>query len=78
MTSTATTRDAAIRSRRTFVQGLAVDVCVAVAVTLLAWLPDADVATSTAWIILGTAVLKSVLTAVASYVARLKITPLDE
>lgn len=66
------------RGRRTLWQGLALDLGVAIAVTLLAWLPDADVASSTAWIILGTALLKSVLTAVASYVMRLKVDPARE
>lgn len=69
---------AAERGRRTIVQGLAIDVAVAVAVVLLAWLPDADLASSTAWVILGTAVAKSVLTALASYVMRLKVAPAEE
>jgi hypothetical protein len=66
------------RGTRTAWQGLAIDVAIAVAVVLLAWLPDADVASSTAWVILGTAVLKSVLTAIASYVVRLKVDPTRE
>ena len=41
-------------------------------------LPDADLASSTAWVILGTAVAKSVLTALASYVMRLKVAPAEE
>lgn len=66
------------RGRRTIWQGLALDVAVAVAVVLLAWLPEADLASSTAWVILGTAVAKSVLTALASYVMRLKVAPTQE
>ena len=66
------------RGRRTLWQGLALDLAIAVAVTLLAWLPDADVASSTAWLILGTALVKSVLTALASYVMRLKVQPAKE
>ena len=67
--------DAAKRSKRTFVQGLAIDVAIAIAAALLVWLPDADLSSRTAWIILGTAVAKSTLTAAASYVMRLKVPP---
>ncbi|MFW6776056.1 hypothetical protein ACOACO_17365 [Nocardioides sp. CPCC 205120] len=70
--------DATTRSARTLAQGLAVDVLVAVAVALLAWLPDADITTTEAWLVLGTAVAKSGLTAVASYVARLAVPPAAE
>lgn len=66
------------RGRRTLVQGLAIDVAIAVAVVLLAWLPDADLTAGEAWLALGVAVGKSVLTAVASYVMRLKVTPSTE
>lgn len=77
--TTAPVKAAAVeRGRRTIAQGLGIDVAVAVAVVLLAWLPDADVSSREAWLILGTAVLKSVLTAGASYVMRLKVTPSEE
>ena len=62
--------DAKNRSWRTALQGLGIDVLVAIAVVILAWLPDADLAAGVAWVILGTAVVKSVLTAAASYVMR--------
>lgn len=75
MTSTATQADAANRGFRTLIQGVAIDVAVAVAVALLAWLPDADLSSRTAWVIFGTTLAKSVLTAIASYVMRLKVTP---
>lgn len=75
MPTPATRTDAANRGWRTFAQGVAIDVAVAVAVALLAWLPDADLSSRAAWIILGTAVGKTVLTAVASYVMRLKVQP---
>lgn len=78
MTTAPVKAAAAERGRRTAIQGLAIDVAVAVAVVLLAWLPDADLASSTAWVILGTAVAKSVLTALASYVMRLKVAPAEE
>lgn len=66
------------RGRRTLWQGLGLDVAIAVAMVLLMWLPDADVTSTEAWLILGTAVIKSVLTALASYVMRLKVQPVRE
>lgn len=69
---------AAERGRRTLAQGLALDVAIAVAVALLAWLPAADVTSAAAWLILAAAVVKSVLTAAASYVMRLKLEPAEE
>jgi len=75
MTNTAVQADAKQRAKRTFIQGIALDVAVAIAVALLAWLPDADLTSKQAWIILGTSLAKTVLTAVASYVMRLKVRP---
>ena len=75
MSTTATQADAANRGFRTLVQGAAIDIAVAIAAALLLWLPQADVADPVAWTMLGTAVAKSVLTAIASYVMRLKVTP---
>lgn len=66
------------RAKRTFTQGVGLDVAIAVAAALLVWLPEADVLDGTAWVILGTAVLKTVLTAIASYVMRLKVSPKTE
>lgn len=66
------------RAVRTFVQGLGLDVLVAVAAALLAWLPSADVTSSAAWLILGAALIKTVLQAAAAYVLRLKIRPTEE
>lgn len=77
-TPAATQADAVNRSRRTLTQGLLVDVAIAVATGLLLWLPDADLSSRDAWIVLGTALAKSVLTAVASYVMRLKVAPASE
>lgn len=73
MTTRSARQDAANRARRTLVQGLAIDVAVAVAAVLLAWLPDADLASREAWVIVGVSVAKSALTAVASWVMRLKL-----
>lgn len=64
--------DAVDRSRRTLIQGLVTDALVAVAAVLLVWLPDADITSREAWTVLGVSVVKSVLTAVASYVMRVR------
>jgi hypothetical protein len=77
----AATADAKQRSIRTLAQGLAVDALVAAGATtvlVVAGLTDDQLLTSAAWVTLGTAVAKSVLTAVASYVARLKVPPASE
>ena len=78
MTTPTTQAAAAERGRRTFIQGVAIDVATAVAAALLLWLPDADLSSRDAWIVLGTAVAKTVLTAVASYLMRLKVAPSAE
>ncbi len=67
--------DAINRSKRTFVQGFAIDITFAVAMALLAWLPDADISSREAWTVFGVALAKTVLTSAASYVMRLKVTP---
>lgn len=72
------TADAKQRSLRTLAQGLAIDVAVAVgtaATATLATLEGNDVLAEAAWVALGASVLKSVLTAGASYLARLKMPP---
>lgn len=77
-TTPAVKADAKNRSIRTLAQGLAVDVLVAVgasAVAILASLEGNDVLSAGAWVALGASVLKSGLTAVASYLARLKLPP---
>lgn len=73
--SSARSTDAQNRAIRTLIQGLAVDLAVAVAVTLLAWLPDADLSSREAWTVVGLAVAKSVLTAAASWVMRMQLDP---
>lgn len=75
MTTPTARADAANRGWRTLVQGVAIDVAIAVAAVLLLWLPDADLSSREAWLVLGTSVAKSVLTAIASYVMRLKVAP---
>lgn len=66
------------RSLRTFLQGLGVDLLIAVAVVVLAQVPGADLSSGAAWIALSLAVGKSVLMAAASYVMRLKLKPSEE
>jgi hypothetical protein len=67
--------DAKSRAARTFLTGLGWDVIIALATALLLWLPDADLTSKEAWLVLGTAVAKTVLTAAGSYVLRYKVTP---
>lgn len=75
MTTPTVQADAQARAGRTLLQGLAVDLLVAIATALLFWLPDADLSSKEAWIVLGTSLAKTVLTAAASYVMRLKVDP---
>lgn len=62
--------DAANRSVRTLLQGLAVDIAVAVAAVLLSSLGSLDLTDTQALQALGLLLAKTVLTAVASYVMR--------
>lgn len=66
------------RATRSLVQGLGIDVLIAVAAALLTWLPEADVLDGAAWLLLGTILVKTVLQAAASYVMRLKYAPTAE
>lgn len=79
MSSTSATKsDARERSLRTLLQGLAIDVLVAIGVAVTAVLvtiPDAELVGVAAWVAIGVAVLKSALTAVASYLTRLALPP---
>lgn len=79
MTAPVQTRAAAQeRAVRAFFTGLGIDVAIAIATALLVWLPAADLATKTAWIILATTLAKTVLSSVGSYVLRLKLAPATE
>lgn len=73
MPNPALAADAKNRATRAFLQGLAIDVLTAVAAALLVWLPDADLSSRDAWIVLGTGLARTVLASVASYVMRLKL-----
>lgn len=75
MTTSAVKADAAERSVRTLLTGLALDVIVAIAAALLVWLPDADVSSREAWTVLLALLVKTILQAAASYVVRLKVAP---
>lgn len=65
--------DARNRAVRAFLQGLAIDVLTAVAAALLLWLPDADLSSRDAWVVLATGLARTLLGTVASYVMRLKL-----
>lgn len=68
--------DAKNRAWRTFLQGLGVDVVVAIAAAVLLWLPDADVSSGEAWGAIGLVLAKTLIQTVAAYVMRLKVTPI--
>lgn len=78
MTSNPVKASALERAKRTLLTGVYLDVAVAVAAAILVWLPAADIATATAWAVLATSLVKTVLQAVASYVLRLRVTPVEE
>lgn len=67
------TADAKNRAFRSFVQGLGIDLLTAIAAALLVWLPDADISSREAWIVLGTGLARTLLQTVASYVMRAKL-----
>lgn len=71
--STALTNDAKNRAARAFIQGVAIDVATALAALLLVWLPDADLSSRDAWIVLATGAARTVLSSLASYVMRAKL-----
>lgn len=67
--------DALERAARTLAQSLGVDVLVGVGAVAADWLADADITSGAAWATLGVMVGKSVLTAAAAYLMRLKVAP---
>ncbi|MFD2674983.1 hypothetical protein [Gulosibacter bifidus] len=77
----ATRRDAAERGTRTLFQGLAVDILAAIGATVLlvmGSMDDSALLTALGWQTIGVSLLKSVLTAVASWLARLSAPPLSQ
>jgi len=74
MSTTLVRSDALVRALRTFWQGFSVDLAVAAVAVLVPLL--SDVRFTGAWAAaLGAALLKTITTAIASYVARIKIPP---
>jgi len=72
------TRDAQDRAGRTFWQGLAIDVVLAIAGTLVLALADSNfVWTAAYWGALGTLLLKTLLTSAASYFMRFWAPPTE-
>jgi hypothetical protein len=65
--------DARNRAVRAFAQGLAIDIATALAALLLLWLPDADLSSGDAWLVLATGAARTVLQSIASYVMRAKL-----
>lgn len=63
------------RSLRTLLQGLAFDVILGIVVIVGPIVAGLDLSTGAGWAILGGSIAKSILTSVASYVMRLKVTP---
>lgn len=73
MTTRALKADAKNRAARTLLQGLAIDVLIAVGTALAMWLPDATLTAGESWLVLGVSVGKTALTVLASWLMRLKI-----
>lgn len=67
--------DARERAVRTLVTSLGVDVLVGVGIVASDWIGSADIRSSAAWATLGVLVAKSAITAVASYLVRLRVSP---
>jgi hypothetical protein len=66
--------DAKSRSKRTFVQGLGIDLAVATVAVILAFVGQ-DPFNRNTWILLGALLAKTLVQTVASYVMRLRVTP---
>lgn len=67
--------DARVRAMRTLWTSLGVDLTVAIGFILTDWIVTADITQTEAWIALGILVARSVVTSVASFMVRLKVTP---
>jgi hypothetical protein len=64
------TTDAKNRALRTFLQGLAVDVAISIAVVIITVFATADDWGDLQWTIIGFSLFKTVLTTIASFVMR--------
>lgn len=65
--------DARNRAKRTLLQGLAIDVLVAIGTAMAMWLPDAMITAGESWLVLGVSVAKTAMTVLASWLMRLKL-----
>lgn len=71
--------DAFVRAWRTFYTSVGVDILALIGIGLTDLLStDAPVTSGTFWALAGVLIVKSVLTGVASYLLRLKVTPRNE
>lgn len=68
--TTATTQDATNRAWRSFLQGLGIDVLVAVSMLVYTIFDEAEAWGQLEWGVIGFSLLKTVLVAVASFVMR--------
>lgn len=75
MSTQVTKADALQRAVRTLWQGFGTDALVAIGAGLVLLLGDVEVTTTAFWAALGVLILKSFLTALASYLQRLKNAP---
>lgn len=75
MSTQATKADALQRAVRTLWQGFGTDALVAIGAGLVLLLGDVEVTSTAFWAALGVLILKSFLTALASYLQRLKNAP---
>lgn len=67
--------DALIRAWRTFYVSVGVDIAVLIGTGLTDLLSSADVSSKVFWIGAGVLIVKSILTGVATFLLRLKVTP---
>lgn len=72
---TAIKADARERAVRTLTTSLGIDLLVGVGIVATDWIGDADILSAAAWSTLGVLVAKSAITAVASYLVRLRVAP---
>lgn len=67
--------DAVVRAARTFYTSVGVDIAVAIGVGLTVLLRDGDVMSPIFWSMVAALVVRSIVTGVATYFVRLKVTP---
>lgn len=67
--------DAKSRSLRTLVMGFLFDLLATLSIVLAPHLADLDISSKAQWMVIGSLVIKTILTSAISYLARLKIAP---